>query len=96
MEWMTLFGILMGFFLAAGFIYKTYAWMQVSKSDAETAKREDIKASQDNMDALKEKLHSLTVKDLEQLAKQRGIKGYYKMKKADLVAALIKASTDLS
>ena len=90
MEWMTLFGIVMGFFLAAGFIYKTFAHMKVAKSDEDAAKREDHEAEQANMDALKAKLHAMRVKDLEGIAKQRKIKGYYDMKKADLIAALIK------
>jgi hypothetical protein len=90
MEWMTLFGILMGFFLAAGFIYKTYAWKQVSKSDNEEAEREDIKDAQADLDAEKEYLHGLTVKELTALAREQNLKGYSKLKKADLIAALIK------
>jgi len=84
----------MGFFLAAGFIYKTYAWKQVSKSDNEEAEQEAIKEafsrSQADLDAEKEHLHGLTVKELTVLAREQNLKGYSKLKKADLIAALIK------
>ena len=81
---LTIFGIVMGFFLTCALIWQGYTWMMVSKRERATMTQKEL------LQHRMESLEDMTVKELTDMARERGLKGYSKLNKADLIASLIK------